>query len=74
MNVTTQYDIGDEVWTMFDNKPLSARILSIQIAINTRLDNTPSVTITYYLGGNSELSRLKPSQIFPTRETLVASL
>lgn len=68
MTIETKYNIGDEVWFMFDGKPLNgkiARISEYTIKVNVIFEDGKE-----YLFGRD----IKGFKYFPTKEELIKSL
>lgn len=81
MNIKTKYNIGDEVWLMYDNKAIRGRILGIEVNYScSHFDdaNTPQCvdysedyTVKICLGYSI---RKLGDEFFPTKEELLKSL
>jgi len=69
MKIETRYNIGDEAWIMFSNRPEKQKIHKIEISV---LDINAPVLIKYWLSNTNTV--LLESQIIPTKEELLASL
>ena len=67
MTIETKYNIGDEVWFLFDGKPLNGKIYRIS-------EYTIKVKVIFkgkeYLFGRD----IKGVKLFPTKEELLKSL
>lgn len=79
MIVNTKFDLGQEVYFMYDNKVQHAEILEIKIVISVRCKNSSSSgkMNTYELGfsckgGGNKL--LNESELFASKEELLSSL
>lgn len=66
MTIETKYNIGDEVWFMFDEKPIRGTIKNIG----------SHISINVVINGNSYIFRreAKGFELFPTKEELLKSL
>ena len=68
MTIETKYNIGDEVWFMFDGKPLNGKIARIS-------EHTIKVEVRFKDGKDYLFSReIKGFKHFPTKEELLKSL
>lgn len=68
MTIETKYNIGDEVWTIIENKACKYPILSITAKKRTQ---TEGIEVMYYIG-NCEWRY--EEELFPTKEELLKSL
>lgn len=68
MKIETKYNVGDEVWFLFDGKPLNGKIFRItEYAIK--------VKVIFKDGKKYLFSRdIKDFKLFPTKEELLKSL
>lgn len=62
MEISTKYNIGDEVWVMSIGRPFCTKIISIRI---------DKYGLSYNL---KYLTAVEEKQIFPTKEELLKSL
>ena len=68
MKIETKYNIGDEVWFLFDDKPLNGKIARIS-------EYTIKVKVILKDGKEYLFSRdIKDFKLFPTKEELLNSL
>ena len=68
MTIETKYNIGDEVWFVFDGKPLNGKIARIS-------EHTIKVNVIFKDGKKYLFSRdIKGFELFPTKEELLKSL
>lgn len=68
MLIKTKYNIGDEVWFMFDGKPLNGKINRIS-------EYTIKIEVIFEDGKEYLFSRdIKGFDLFPTKEELIKSL
>lgn len=68
MKIETKYNIGDEVWFMFDGKPLSGKIARIS-------EHTIKIEVRFKDGKDYLFCReIKGFNLFPTKEELLKSL
>lgn len=66
MTIETKYNIGDEVWFIYENKPCFEQINGISIR--------PTVRIFYrFQVGLTEISKME-KEVFKTKEELLKSL
>lgn len=68
MTIETKYNIGDEVWTIIENKVCKYHILSITAKKGMRNEE---IEVKYYIG-NCEWRY--EHELFPTKEELLKSL
>lgn len=66
MTIETKYNIGDEVWRIWENKPTMFKIKKIII-----VKDDIKTQIQYVSTGNIHLFQ---DEIFPTKEELLKSL
>ena len=68
MKIETKYNIGDEVWFIFDGKPLNGKIVKIS-------EYTIKIEVRFKDGKDYLFSReIKGFELFPTKEELLKSL
>ena len=68
MTIETKYNIGDEVWFMFDGKPLNGKIARIS-------EHTIKLRVRFKDGKDYLFSReIKGFKYFPAKEELLKSL
>lgn len=68
MTIETKYNIGDEVWFMFDGKPLKGEVVRIS-------EYTIKVKVIFKDGKEYLFSRdIKDFKLSPTKEELLKSL
>lgn len=68
MKIETKYNIGDEVWFIFDGKPLNGKIVKIS-------EYTIKIKVRFKDGKDYLFSReIKGFELFPTKEELLKSL
>lgn len=68
MTIETKYNIGDEVWFLFDGKPLNGKIARIS-------EYTIKIIVIFKDGKEYLFSRdIKGFELFPTKEELLKSL
>ena len=81
MKIETKYDIGQEVWFMWENKPTSQKIAAIEVYVGEKV--LPSYYVEPYEIDpikvvNSDIipynRRFHESLLFPTKEELLKSL
>ena len=68
MNIKTKYNIGDEVWFVFDGKPLNGKIAKIS-------EHTIKIKVRFKDGKDYLFSReIKGFKLLSTKEELLKSL
>lgn len=67
MKIETKYEIGQEVWFMYNNRPTSMRVMHIELYISS--NKVKRQYIDKY--GSYRVSEHK---LFPTKEELLKSL
>lgn len=67
--IETKFNVGEEVWIMYENRPLKGRVDKININIYR------ATTISYVvlIGQGAEINKYE-SKIFNSKEELLASL
>lgn len=69
MTIETKYNIGDEVWFLYNREPVNKDIRAIKTGTSRRLQYIK------YVFRENELSFEKDeSELFPTKEELLKSL
>lgn len=74
MTIETKYDIGDEVWLMYDNMAITAQVIEMNVEI--RVNYLSVVTANCYCKIKCPhfTREIHDSRIFPTKEELLKSL
>jgi hypothetical protein len=76
MTINTKFNIGDEVWFVEYNRPLTARIFRISASVSEGYEN--QTRIYYYTRQNScgnYIDRtLYETDLFPDKQSLLNSL
>ena len=67
MKIETKYNIGDEVWFMFDGKPLNGKIAKIS-------EHTIKIRVRFKDSKDYLFGRERGFKLFPTKEELLKSL
>lgn len=68
MTTTTKYNVGDDVWFLFDGKPLNGKIVRIS-------EYTIKIKVIFKDGKKYLFSRdIKGFKLFPTKEELLKTL
>lgn len=68
MTIETKYNIGDEVWFLFDGKPLNGKIAKIS-------EYNIKIVVVFKDGKEYLFSReIKGFKLFPSKEELLKSL
>ena len=74
MTIETKYNIGDEVWLMYENKAVSAQVISMKIVVEELMFGTIIVSI-YYRIKNRHLDReISELHIYASKVELLKSL
>lgn len=71
MVIKTKYNIGDEVWVMYDNKPSKRAVDFIEIIVAS---TTSKGFIQYGLKMEGVVERMTEKYLFSTKEELLKSL
>lgn len=66
MTIKTKYEIGQDVWVMYHNRPQKATIAVIDVRVTSALN----LSIEYRLQGASYESPYKEDQVFKTADAL----
>ena len=75
MEVKTKYNIGDEVWTMLNNRPHCFRIAGIEVFQNSLRTFVRNVEHTNTgTRNNPQHLYFLDSNCFPTKEELIKNL
>jgi hypothetical protein len=73
MTIETKYNIGDEVWVMFDGEPLCGRIVECRIHCNYGRHIT-RVYVVCDIKDRNRNNQFFEYAIFKTKEELIKSL
>lgn len=76
MIIKAKYNIGDEVWFMYENKPIQIQIGRIEVYYGYKLNKNGEEAIekrVVYIDWYGE-HRISESKLFPTKEELIKSL
>ena len=71
MVIETKYNIGDEVWVMYDNKPSKRAVDFIEIIVASTISKG---FIQYGLEMEGVVERMTEKYLFSTKEELLKSL
>lgn len=67
--IETKFYVGEEVWTMYENRAIQGRIDKISINIY----RTTTISYVVLIGNGVEINR-EESKLFYSKEKLIASL
>lgn len=74
MTIETKYNIGDEVWLMYDNRAVTAQVISMKTIVEELMFGTIIVNI-YYRIKNIHFDReISEPHIYAAKEELLKSL
>lgn len=81
MTIQTKFNVRDEVWVMYRNKPINALIMSISVDPFEDNINYP-ISIRYELKSalgrlcedNNKIIKFSEGKLFETKEELIKSL
>ena len=76
MKIETKYDIGQEVWFMYENKPKIMKVWDITVEINTKFDGQYEYGTYHraYYHDFGHHNKVLEYELFPTKEELLKSL
>lgn len=74
MTIETKYNIGDEVWLMYENRAITARIIEMDVEIRVNIMSDASVNCYYKIKCPLFTRKIHESLIFLTKEELLKSL
>ena len=74
MTIETRYDIGDEVWLMYDNMAITAQIIEMNVEIRENYLRDVNANCYCKIKCPHFTREIHDSRIFPTKEELLKSL
>lgn len=74
MTIETKYDIGDEVWLMYENKAITAQVIEMNVEIRVNIMSDVSANCYCKIKSPHFTREIHDSHIFPTKEELLKSL
>ena len=74
MTIETKYNIGDEVWLMFENKAITAQVIAMDVEIREYSMWNESANCICKIKCSHFTRDIHESRIFPTKEELLKSL
>lgn len=72
MKIETKYNIGDEVWSIPNGKPVKFTIERIYVKVYKH--GYINISYEYYDDNEGRMYRLPEYMVFPTKEELLKSL
>lgn len=74
MTIETKYNIGDEVWLMYDNKAITAQVIEMNVEISEDYLSGVSADCWCKIKCPHFTRKIHDAHIFPTKEELLKSL
>lgn len=74
MTIETKYNIGDEVWLMYENKAITARVLDMNVEIREHIMGDVFASCYCKIKCPHFTREIHDSHLFPTKEELLKSL
>lgn len=69
MTIKTKYDVGDECWIMFSDKPRLMKVNGLTVEIDGN-----EIKTEYTISNTSEGTKYTDDMLFDTKEDLIKSL
>lgn len=74
MIIETKYDIGDEVWLMYENKAITAQVIEMSVEIRENIMRDVSANCYCKIKSPHFTREIHESRIYPTKGELLKSL
>lgn len=74
MKIETKYNIGDEVWMMYENRAVTAHIISMKVTVEELMFGTIIENICYRIKNQHFDREISESHIYASKEELLKSL
>lgn len=74
MTIETKYNIGDEVWLMYENKAITAQVIEMNVAIGINFYSEVDAKCFCKIKCPHFTREIHDSHLFPTKEELLKSL
>ena len=74
MTIETKYNIGDEVWLMYENRDVTAQVISIKMIVEELMFGTIIVNIYYRIKNQHFDREISEPHIYASKEELLKSL
>jgi hypothetical protein len=74
MTVETKFNIGDEVWLMYDNMAITAQVIEMNVEIRENYLSVVNANCYCKIKSPHFTREIHDSRIFPTKEELLKSL
>ena len=74
MTIETKYNIGDEVWLMYENMAITALVIDMNVEIGERIKGNVSANCYCKIKSPHFTREMHDSHLFPTKEELLKSL
>ena len=74
MKIETKCNIGDEVWLMYENKAITAQVVTMNVEISYSIMGDVSANCYCKIKCPYFTREIHDSHIFPTKEELIKSL
>ena len=74
MTIETKYNIGDEVWLMYENMAMTAQVIAMNVEISEIIKGYVSANCYCKIKCPHFTREIHESRIYPTKEELLKSL
>ncbi len=74
MTIETKYNIGDEVWLMYENRAITAQVVTMNVEISDHIMGDVSANCYCKIKCPHFTREIHDSHLFPTKEELLKSL
>lgn len=74
MTIETKYNIGDEVWLMYENRAVAAQVISMKVTVEELMFGTIIKNIYYRIKNQHFDREISEHRIYASKEELLKSL
>ena len=74
MAIETKYNIGDEVWLMYENRAVTAKVISMKVTVEELMFGTIIENIYYRIKNQRFDREISEPHIYASKEELLKSL
>ena len=74
MTIETKYNIGDEVWLMYENRAVTAKVISMKVTVEELMFGTIIENIYYRIKNQRFDREISEPHIYASKEELLKSL
>lgn len=74
MTIETKYNIGDEVWMMYENRAETAQVISMEVTVEELMFGTIIENLYYRIKNQHFDRKISEPHIYASKEELLKSL